>query len=297
MKDPSELAVKVSALTLAVNIVLSAVKFGAGFFAGSSALVSDAVHSASDVLSTLIVIIGVRLSAKKPDLRHPYGHERFECVAAMLLSFLLALTGFGIGYSGVKTAFFGDLLPTPSAIALAAAVFSVGVKEWMYRYTMTAAKTLGSDALRADAWHHRSDSLSSVGSFIGVLGARLGIPALDPAASVVISVFVLKAAFDIFKDCTDKMIDRSCDEQTLERMKAVILGCDGVIKLGGLRTRLFGSRAYVDCEICCDGALTLFEAHSIAQCVHDQIESRFPQVKHCMVHVDPVRTDEINCID
>lgn len=289
MNDPVKLAVKVSVLTLAVNVFLSVIKLAAGLIAGSSALVSDAVHSASDVLSTVIVIIGVRLAAKKSDRKHPYGHERFECVAAMLLSFLLAMTGFGIGFSGIKTALFGQDLLVPSRLALAAAAVSIAVKEWMYRYTIKAARQLKSDALTADAWHHRSDSLSSVGSFAGVLGARLGVPALDPIASVVISLFVLKAAFDIFKDCTDKMIDRSCDEHTIAKMKEVILACDGVITLESIRTRLFGSRAYVDVEIGCDGDLTLFAAHDIAHCVHDSIEQQFPIVKHCMVHVDPVK--------
>ncbi len=289
MNDTQKTAVKVSALTIAANTALALLKLFAGVFAHSRALVSDAIHSASDVFSTLIVIVGVKIAGKKADSSHPYGHERFECIAAMLLSFVLALTGLGVGYDGVKAAFSSQQRAAPSAIALGAALVSVAVKEWMYRFTIKAAKRIGSDALRADAWHHRSDSLSSVGSFAGVLGARLGCTMLDPLASAVISIFILKAAFDIFKDCTDKMTDRACDEQTISAMREVIMGCSGVICITSLRTRQFGSRAYVDVDICADGSLTLFEAHDIALCVHDSIERRFVQVKHCMVHVDPVR--------
>ena len=291
MTEKTKLAVKVSALTLAINAVLALIKLIAGLAAGSSALVSDSVHSASDVLSTVVVIIGVRLASKQADRSHPYGHERFECVAAMLLSFMLAATGFGVGYSGLRAAFASDI-SVPSRAALAAAAVSVAVKEWMYRYTIRAARRINSDALAADAWHHRSDSLSSVGSFIGVLGARAGLPCLDGLAGVVISLFILKAAFDIFRDCTDKMIDRSCDDETVASMEKVILGCDGVLSLRALRTRLFGSRVYVDADISADGALTLSEADVIARCVHDSIESRFPQVKHCMVHVEPSEAEK-----
>ena len=289
METSQKIAVKVSVLTIVANTVLALLKLLAGVFAGSRALVSDAVHSASDVFSTLIVIIGVKIAGRKADSSHPYGHERFECIAAMLLSFVLALTGLGVGYDGVKAAFSSQQSAAPSALALGAALLSVAVKEIMYRLTIKAADRINSDALRADAWHHRSDSLSSVGSFVGVLGARLGMPVLDPLASAVISLFILKAAFDIFMDCTDKMTDRACDERTVAAMREVIMDCDGVICITSLRTRQFGSRAYVDVDICADGSLTLFEAHAIALCVHDSIERRFALVKHCMVHVDPMQ--------
>ena len=292
MGEHTRIAVRVSVLTVVINGVLAAFKLIVGLAADSSALLSDAVHSASDVVTTVIVIVGVRLASKQADRSHPYGHERFECVAAMLLSFMLALTGLGVGACGARAAFSADNAFAPSASALAAAAVSVVVKEWMYRYTIRAARKINSDALAADAWHHRSDSLSSVGSFVGVLGARAGMPFLDGLAGVVISLFILKAAFDIFKDCTDKMIDRSCDEQTLTAMQNVILSCCGVVSLKSLRSRLFGSRVYVDADITADGALTLYEAHSIAKCVHDSIESEFPQVKHCMVHVEPSEAEK-----
>ena len=208
-------AMRVSAVSVAVNILLSLIKLLAGIIAGSGAMISDAAHSASDVFSTFVVMIGVWLSDKKPDKEHPYGHERLECVASLLLSVVLAATGLGIGYSGVMKIINSSeqKLSAPGMLALAAAVVSIVIKELMYRYTAKTAKKINSSALMADAWHHRSDALSSVGSFIGILGARLGAPVFDPAASVVICIFIIKAAVEIFIDAVDKMIDRSCSDE------------------------------------------------------------------------------------
>ncbi len=140
----------------------------------------------------------------------------------------------------------------------------------------------------ADAWHHRSDALSSIGAFIGILGARMGYPILDPIASVVICIFIAKAAIDIFRDAIDKMVDHSCDEKTVQEMRKVILETEGVQRIDVLRTRLFGSKIYVDIEIAADDDMTLKEAHTIAEKVHRSIEKKFAEVKHCMVHVNPV---------
>lgn len=282
-------AVRVSAVTMAVNILLSVFKLFAGVFARSGAMISDAVHSASDVFSTIIVIIGVKISSKKADDDHPYGHERLECVSAILLSGLLLATGILIGYSGVKSVFFGEIsqIPVPGVLALTAAVISVAVKEAMYWYTRHYAKKLDSGALMADAWHHRSDALSSVGSFAGILGARLGFPVLDPIASLVICVFIVKAAADIFRSSIDKMTDHACDRQTERDITDLAFGIDGVMGVDRVMTRVFGDRIYVDMEISANGEDTLNATHAVAQAVHDKIEKEFPKVKHCMVHVNP----------
>lgn len=283
-------AMKVSVVSIVVNIVLSVIKLLAGIIAGSAAMISDAVHSASDVFSTFVVMIGVFLSGRKPDKEHPYGHERIECVASVILAVVLAATGLGIGYSGVQNIISsgnGADLKVPGMLALAAAVVSIIVKELMFQYTARAAKKINSGALMADAWHHRSDALSSVGSFIGVLGARLGAPILDPIASLVICLFIEKAAFDIFKDAMDKMIDKSCPDEIAEKMKETILSTDGVIGIDEFRSRLFGSKIYVEVDISMDSSITLVEAHNTAEAVHRTIEKDFPSVKHCMVHVNP----------
>ena len=284
-----QIAMRVSTATIFGNLVLTAFKLLAGLLAHSTAMISDAIHSASDVLSTVVVIIGVRLSNQKSDADHPYGHERLECVAAILLAVMLGVTGAGIGVSGLEKMLHADsvALPIPGVLALIAAVISVISKEAMYWYTRAAAKQINSGALLADAWHHRSDALSSIGSFAGILGARMGFPVLDAAAGVVISLFILKVSVDIFQDSIGKMTDRACDEQTVEKIRDVVLAQSGVLGVDLLKTRLFGDKIYVDVEITADASMPLSESHRISQIVHDAIESGFPLVKHCMVHVNP----------
>ena len=286
-----QVAMRVSGVSIFVNVVLSLFKLLAGIIAGSGAMISDAIHSASDVASTVVVIIGVNMAGKKSDKEHQYGHERLECVSSILLAGLLMVTGVGIGISGIQKIIDGTSgknLMVPGMLALVAAVVSLVVKEWMFWYTRAAAKKINSGALMADAWHHRSDALSSIGAFVGILGARMGYPILDPVASVVICIFIAKAAIDIFRDAIDKMVDHSCDEKTVQEMREVILETEGVQRIDVLRTRLFGSKIYVDIEIAADDDMTLKEAHTIAEEVHRSIEKKFAEVKHCMVHVNPV---------
>ncbi|MBR1481849.1 MAG: cation transporter [Ruminococcus sp.] len=285
----TSVAMRVSVSSIIINTALSLLKLLAGIFSHSGAMISDAVHSASDVFSTFVVIVGVQMAKKKPDNEHPYGHERMECVASVILAVLLAATGVGIGISGVKKIFAAgtESLAVPGVPAIVAAAISIVVKEIMFRYTKIAAKKINSGALMADAWHHRSDALSSVGSLIGVVGARLGLPVLDPIASVVICVFIIKAAVDIFRDAVEKMVDKSCPDEIVEEMTEVILSIDGVLGIDELKTRLFGSRIYVEAEIRMDAGKTLVEAHTTAEEVHHAIEAHFPNVKHCMVHVNP----------
>ncbi len=288
-KQNEKIVMRVSFYSMATNIALSIFKVLAGFLAHSGAMVSDGIHSASDVFSTVVVMVGYRLAGKESDENHQYGHERIECVAAILLSMILCITGFAIGLAGFRKIIGQESisLEAPGLLALAAAVLSILVKEAMYWYTRGAAKKVNSAALMADAWHHRSDSLSSIGSMAGIIGARLGYPVCDPIASVIICVFIVKAAYEIFKDAVDKMMDTACDAETLENMRRVITAQEGVLGIDRLQTRLFGARIYVDVEIAADGELPLREAHVIAERVHNAIENSFEEVKHCMVHVNP----------
>lgn len=285
-----KVAMKVSTVSIVANFVLTVLKLLAGVIAHSGAMVSDAVHSASDVFSTIVVIIGIKISRKESDKDHPYGHERLECVAAIVLATILAATGLGIGYSAVTKIMAGNYenLAVPGILALVAAVVSIAVKEAMYQYTKVHAKRIDSSALMADAWHHRSDALSSVGALIGIAGARMGFPILDPVASAVICIFIEKAAYDIFMDAVDKMVDKACDEETETALRECATRQEGVLGIDLLHTRVFGNKIYVDIEIEADGELTLTRAHDIAERVHDAIEKNFPRVKHIMVHVNPV---------
>lgn len=288
-----ELAMHVSVVSILFNVGLSLFKLVAGVLAHSGAMISDAVHSASDVLSTFAVMAGVKIAGRASDEGHQYGHERMECVFSIILAVILFATGIGIGISGIQKIMAGNQnLEMPGILALVAAVASIGVKEWMFHYTRRASRKINSSALMADAWHHRSDSLSSIGSFIGIFGARLGFPILDPIASVVICVFIAKAAWDIFHQAVSQMVDQSCDPATVDQIRRITREQEGVITVDDVKTRLFGSKIYVDIEIGADGEMSLYESHEIAQHVHDEIERNIPQVKHCMVHVNPHLVDK-----
>jgi cation diffusion facilitator family transporter len=284
-------AMKVSMVSIVGNFILTALKLLAGIVAHSGAMISDAIHSASDVFSTFVVIVGIRISGKESDKDHPYGHERLECVAAIVLATILAATGLGIGYSAAVKIAGGNYanLEIPGILALLAAVLSIAVKEAMYQYTRVYAKKYDSSALMADAWHHRSDALSSVGALIGIVGARMGFPVLDPIASFVICIFIEKAAYDIFLDAVNKMVDRACDEETEDKLRKCAMGQSGVLGIDLLHTRVFGNKIYVDIEISANADQSLRDAHGIAERVHDSIEKEFPKVKHIMVHVNPAQ--------
>ena len=275
--------------SIIVNVLLSAFKLCAGIFGNSAAMVADAVHSITDLISTVVAMVGIKLAGQKPDETHQYGHERFECVATLILAILISVVGLGIGWAGVQMIISRqfDEIGTPTLLAMAAAIISIGVKEAVYWYMRAVAKKIDSSALMADAVHSRADGLSSIGSLIGIVGARLGFPVLDSVAAIVICLFILKTAFGIFKDALGRLTDRACDDETVAQIRSIILEQSAVEGVDQLKTRLAGNRIYVDVDICVNPTSTLQEAHEIAQCVHDAIERGFPKVKHCMVHVNP----------
>ena len=281
-------AMKVSIISIIANVVLAAFKLVAGILAHSSAMLSDAIHSASDVFSTFVVMIGIKIASKEPDEEHPYGHERMECVAAIILATILCITGLGIGKNALEFITGNSSeVSVPGMLALIAAIVSIIVKEAMFWYTRHYAKMIDSGALMADAWHHRSDALSSIGAFIGIIFARMGYVMMDSIACLVICVFIVKAAYDIFKDAIDKMVDKSCSSEVEAEIRTIVMSVDGVKGIDSLSTRLFGNKMYVDIEIRADGEKTLNETHEIAEAVHDSIEAQFEKVKHIMVHVNP----------
>ena len=283
---------KLSRVGIFGNVLLAGFKLFAGIFGKSGAMVSDAVHSLSDVFATLIAYIGVRLSKQQEDAEHPYGHERFECVASLLLGLILAGTGVGIGYTGMRKLLFQEALEVPTLLPLIAAVVSIVVKEGMYWYTMYYAKKLDSPAFKADAWHHRSDAISSVGSFVGIGLAKLGLPFMDPVASLLICLLILKVAYDIIRDAIAKMLDTSCDTDTEKSLRSFVEAQEGVTRVDLMHTRQFGNKIYVDLEIAVRGDIPLREAHAIAERVHGAMEQAFPKVKHVMIHVNPAEENE-----
>ncbi|MCL1787166.1 MAG: cation diffusion facilitator family transporter [Defluviitaleaceae bacterium] len=288
-KTNEQIAMTAGRNSIIVNVLLSAFKLFAGILGNSAAMVADAVHSISDVLSTMVALVGVKLANRKPDENHPYGHERFESVATLFLAALITVVGVGIGWTGVQMIISGEyqLVGAPGRLAMVAAILSIAVKEAVYWYMRAAAKKIDSSALMADAVHSRTDSLSSVGSLIGILGARIGFPIMDSIAAIVICLFILKTAVGIFMDAIGRLTDKAVDNKTAQEIRQVILAQAHVDGIDRLRTRLAGNRIYVDVDICVNATATLQEAHDIAQHVHDAIESTFPKVKHCMVHVNP----------
>lgn len=289
VKTNEKIAYEVSIVSIIGNLFLSIFKLIAGIIGHSTAMISDAIHSSSDVISTFIVMIGIKISNKKADKKHPYGHERFECVASIILAALLFITGLSIGKDGVRTIITGQYqtLKTPTLIALIAAIISIVTKEWMFWYTRSAAKKINSSALMADAHHHRSDALSSIGALVGIAGSQMGFKVLDPIASIVISIFIIIAALEILKDSLDKMLDCSAPDEVQNQIIELAKKQKGVTDIDDLKTRLFGPKMYVDIEIAVDGNLTVEKAHKIAHNVHDEIEKNFNECKHCMVHVNP----------
>lgn len=290
----SRVANRVSVITMIGNTLLSVFKLAAGIIAKSNAMISDAVHSMSDVFSTVVVLIGIRLAAKASDKEHPYGHERMECAAAVILAMVLFITGGGIGLKAFKNIIDGSYenLQVPEILALIAAAVSIVSKEAMFWYTRNNAKKIDSGALMADAWHHRSDALSSIGALVGIMGAILGFPVMDSLAGLVIFAFIVKAAYDIFKDAIDKMVDHSCDEETEKQIAECVMNNQEVLGIDLLQTRVFGNKIYVDIEIEADGNHTLKKAHEIAERVHENVEKSFPKIKHIMVHVNPADSGE-----
>lgn len=283
------LAYKVSIISIIVNIILFVFKLLAGIIGNSKAMISDAIHSLSDIISTVIVIIGIWISRKESDDKHPYGHEKFECIAAVILSAILFGVGVGILIDGGKSLInFKDIaIKTPSLVALIAAIVSIGIKEWMFHWTMNASKKENSGALLADAWHHRSDALSSVGALIGIAFSMFGLTIFDPIASIIISLFIIKAAWDILIDSISKMVDTSASDETIKEIVKIIEEEKEVKNIDSIKTRLFGSKVYVDIEIAVLGTLTVIKSHDIAERIHDNIEKNIKNCKHCMVHVNP----------
>jgi len=285
---------KVGIVTIIWNVILTLGKVIVGIIAKSSSLISDGVHSGSDVISTIIVMIGARLSTKKADKDHPYGHERIESIATIILALLLFATALLLGYQGVMSIIRfanGEKFEKTNIIwvAFGFAVASIIIKFWMFLYTKKAAKRINSTSLKADAYHHLSDSLSSIGSLLGIIGLIIGgnWAILDPIASIIISLFIIRVAYVIGKEGIDQVVDKTAPEEFQNMVKDITLKIEGVKKVNDLKTRQFGNKYYVDIEIAVDGSISVKEGHNIANKVHDALEHKFENIKHCMVHVDP----------
>ncbi|ABR55441.1 cation diffusion facilitator family transporter [Methanococcus vannielii SB] len=281
-----EIGNKISKTTIFVNAGLSVIKILAGIFGRSGALIADGIHSFSDILTTVCVMYGLKISGKPADKNHPYGHERMEPAITNILAIVLLITSISIFYCGINT-IIGGKYTIPDNIAIYAALISIVVKEWMYGYTLNAAKKIESSIMHADAWHHRSDAFSSVGTLIGVVGAKLGYPILDPIASILISFFILKMAVEIYQNALNQLLDCSASPETIKKIESIVISVDGVLSIDKLKTRIHANKIYVDVEISVNKELSIVKAHEISENVHNELECNLKEIKHCMVHVNP----------
>ncbi len=289
-------ALSVAWFNTAMNSLLAVCKITVGLLWASTAMLSDGVHSIADALSGVVVIVGIRLSSRRVDKQHPYGHERMECVAAVLLAVVIGVTGVGIGVAAVDTMrSISSDTPAATGYAWVMAVAAIAVKEAMYRITRHVAIKTGSSVLLADAWHQRTDALSSFGGLIGVIGANCGVPLLDPLAGAAIALLIVKAAVEIFMDAMRKMTDRSCDDSLSLRIRESIDSVSGVCAVRDLKTRLFGDRVLVEVTVQVESGLTAESAYAIAKTVKDSTESGFEEVKMCSVHILPSEIEPLRC--
>ena len=291
--DRMKKARSVTLTGLVVNLVLTALKYAAGFLGSSAAMIADATHSLSDLLTDAVVFFGLEAASKPPDSSHPYGHGKIEAILAAVCGFSLLLAGGGIFLSGMKNvvAFFsGSALPRPGGIALAAALVSVLSKEIMYRYTIVWGRRLESSALIAKAWDHRSDAFSSIGTLAGIsgayfLGERWSV--LDPLAAVIVTYFIARAALPILRDSLDELIEASLPDELEDRLRKAILSVDQVESFHKLKTRRIGSAIAVDVHIQMDGKLSLTEAHDVSRHVEDELWRLFGGETHISLHMEP----------
>ena len=241
---------KVTIQSIIWNVVLTVIKIFSGIVGKSNAMIADGLHSASDIISSVGVLIGNKVAKAPNDKEHNYGHEKAETLVSFLLSILLIVVSLKIGFNALKSLFNLDRVQVPTLLPLVVSIISIAIKEYQYRITIKVANKINSPSLKADAWHHRSDALSSIAAFIGIGGALLGFKALDPIASIAVALFVAKVGFDILKDSANELMDYSIDEDQEKQIVNIAENTDGVINLGEIRTRKHGATAYVDLTIC-----------------------------------------------
>jgi len=289
-----KLVYKVSIITIIINCVLSLIKLIAGTVSNSKAIISDGIHSLSDVITIVIVMIGIRLSSHKSDKKHPYGHERIESIVAIILSFVLFLIGAGIGLDGIEqiTSKSYNEVVIVGNMAIFAAIISIISKEWLFWYTRSVAKRIKSGSLMAEAWHHRTDVMASIGSLIGVIFAKMGYPIVDAIASIVISLFILKASINIFIDSANGLIDRACSDDILNKVREIILNNKNVLSIDNIKSRVFASKIYLDIELEMDNNTSLEIVNNISNNLNNDIKNNIEEVKNCMIRINPIINGE-----
>ena len=287
METRYEEANKVTIQSILWNIVLTFIKIISGIIGKSNAMIADGLHSASDIISSIGILIGNKIAKTPNDENHNYGHEKAETLVSFLLYILLIFVSLKIGFDALKALFNLESVKIPTILPLVISIISIGIKEYQYRITIKIAKKINSPSLKADAWHHRSDALSSVAAFVGIGGAMIGFKALDPIASIIVAVFVAKVGFDILINSANELMDYSIDTEQEKQIIDIVKQTKGVMNLGEIRTRKHGATAYVDLVICVNKDLTVYEGHEIATNLEKRIINEMKFVKGITVHVEP----------
>lgn len=280
-----------------INILLLAFKFAAGILGHSAAMIADAIHSLTDFVTDAIVLVFVRLGSKPTDHDHDYGHGKYETLASAIIGVSLLVVGMMICYSGVtKTyhAMCGEPLQQPGFIALAAAVASVVLKEWAYRFTVRVGRRCHSEAVVANAWHHRSDALSSVGTTVGiggaiVLGEKWAV--LDPLTAIVVSFFIMKAAWSVLSKAVDELTDGSLPKETEDEIESIVSEDKDVSVVHNLCTRRIGNRIAIEMHVRMPGETSLYVAHHHATEIEQRLKQRFGADTHISIHLEPVKVN------
>lgn len=293
--DHTKKGVKISLISIIASVFLSFLKLMTGIVGKSSALVSDGANSLSDVVSYTVVMGGLAASDRKADSNHQYGHEKLESIVSFLVAIAIFVTGVGIGYAGIKNIGRINALPIPSILPLIGATISIIIKFILWRLTVRAVKQTGLNSLRALAADHITDVFSSSGALVGVIGARYGLPVLDPIASVIIAFLIIKSSLEVFRASYHVLMDASVDQKTRLQLEKAILLNPQVKRIDLLRTRSSGNGFWAEVELCCCRNLRMHEAHDVAEEIHDRIERDFPKIRHIMVHLNPCSGDEEFC--
>lgn len=286
----------VSLITLGTNGGLALLKGSFGVAFGSAALTADAFHSVSDILSSGIVFWGLKFSRKPADVSHHYGHDKLESVASKLVAIILILTAMFLGYNAIEL-LYGPVR-IPGAWAIAAAVISVLVKELLFHYNKRKGEYYNSSALKADAWHNRSDALSSIAALIGIIGARLGYPFFDPLGALLVSALILKVGVNIYLGSIKELIDTAPGEDLIEQVKQTVRETEGILSVREIKARYHGPGIFIDMKVCVDKNHTVAQGHHYAGAAKHRVLKEMPEVKNVLIHVNPCHPGETNrCYD
>lgn len=280
---------KVTIISILLNIGLTVIKVIAGILGNSTAIIADGLHSASDIITSIGILIGNRISRKPRDDEHQYGHEKSESLVSFILASVLIIVALKLGYDGVKNLININKIIKPTMLPLIVSLISIGVKEYQYQITIKVAKKTNSSSLRADAWHHRSDAFSSIAAFIGIGGAILGFKRLDPIASIIVALVVVKVGIDILKSSCDELMDSSISKADINKIKSLVENDEKICGIKDFKSRKYGSVAYIDMSIFIDNNKTLEEAHNIADNLENDIISKLSYIKEINIHTEPYK--------